>query len=249
MEAASHSRNHACSESAYLGLGYAYQVSGSKQDILANLQLPYPYVPAYIEPCGYTDPALRQAVVAAGYLATRGFPTPPIQNDFSAWGEDGSYQRALFTLDTYPWPWSTQSAALLAQANASFDAAYSAGEIYHLVDHPWQARWFPGSTLDSHTQYIGNRPDVWYAAFGELYLYHFVYERGLVTVSPHDGTTSTPPAPTATNTGLPPAATNTPLPPTATNTLLPPTPTSTDLPPTATSTPLPPTATPSLNPT
>ncbi len=213
MEVASHSRGDACTEQDYNGPGADYHVTGSKQDILANVSLPYPYVPTYIEPCGYESPAVRQAIINAGYLDTRGFTLPPVHNTFAAWGADGSYQRALYSIDTWSWPWYTLDNTLLAQANASFDAAYAAGGIYHLVDHPWQGRWFPGLTLDSHSQYISNRPDVWYAAFGELYLYHYVQERGQVTVTPvgTSGPTSTPPGgtPTSTNTPLPATATAT----------------------------------------
>jgi hypothetical protein len=249
MEVASHSRNHTCTDQEYLAQGYAYQVTGSKQDILANLQLPHPYVPTYIEPCGYESTALRQAVVNAGYLDTRGWAVPPVQNTFAAWGSDGSYRTILYSIDTWSWPWYALDSTLLAQANASFDTAYAAGGIYHLVDHPWQGRWYTGSTLDTHSQYISNRRDVWYAAFGELYLYHYVQERGQVTVSPV-GTSGTVVAPTATNTSAPATATsvaptNTPLPATATSTTA--APTSTSQPATATPTPAAPTSTP--NPT
>ena len=151
MEVASHSRTHPCTVDDYVATGYTYQVSGSKQDILSHLTLPFPYVPTYIEPCGYEDPSVRQAIIAAGYLDTRGFTLPPQQNTFAAWGTDGSYQRAIYTLDTWSWPWYTQDSTLLAQANSAFDAAYAAGGIYHLVDHPWQGRWFAGSTLDLQT--------------------------------------------------------------------------------------------------
>jgi hypothetical protein len=230
MEVAAHTRTHACSQADYAGPGYDYQISGSKQDILTHLTLPYPYVPTFIEPCGYDDSQVRQAAITAGYLDTRGFVLPPAQNTFAAWGVDGSYQRVLYSIDTWSWPWYTQDNSYLAQANSSFDTAYNAGDIYHLVDHPWQGRWFAGSTLDTHSQYISNRKDVWYAAFGELYLYHYVQERGQVTVTPvgTPGPTSTP---TSTPVGGTPTSTNTPAP--ATNT---PTPTNTPLPPTATPT-------------
>jgi hypothetical protein len=215
MEVASHSRTHPCTDQDYLAYGYDYQIAGSKQDILTLLKLAYPYVPTYIEPCGFENTSVRQAIVKAGYLDTRGFTLPPVQDTFSAWGTDTSYQRALYSIDTWSWPWYTSDSTLLAQANSSFDTAYSTGGIYHLVDHPWQGRWFTGSTLDLHSQYIANRLDVWYAAFGELYLYHYVQERGQVTVSPV-GAPSTVVAPTATSTSV--APTNTPIAPTATST-------------------------------
>jgi hypothetical protein len=215
MEVASHSRNHPCSEADYQGLGYTSEIDGSKQDILSNVNLPYPYVLSYIEPCGVDSATIRQGIVAAGYLATRGYPVPPVQNTFAAWGSDGSYQRVMYSIDTWAWPWYTQDAALLSQANAAFDAAYAAGGIYHLVDHPWQGRWYAGYTLDAHGRYIANRRDVWYAAFGELYLYHYVQERGQVTIAPLGAATPTS-VPIATNTATPtsiatPTNTDTPM--------------------------------------
>ena len=258
MEVASHSRTHPCTDNDYLASGYDNEAANSKLDLLTSLTLTHPYVPTFIEPCGFETPALRQAIVDAGYLVTRGWGISIPQNTFSAWGSDDSYETAFYTVDTWSAPWYTQDDMLLAQVNASFDAAYAEGGIYHLVDHPWQGRWFPGSTLDSHAQYISDRLDVWYAAFGELYLYHYVQERGQVTVSPIEAPTRTPAPPTATPTETPApptaTATNTPIPPTATptNTPIPPTatPTETPVPPTATATntPIPPTATPTETP-
>jgi hypothetical protein len=253
MEVASHSRSHPCTDQDYLANGYTYEIAGSKQDILTYITLTHPYVTTYLEPCGFENSSIRQAVVNAGYLDERGFTLPPVQTTFSAWGSDGAYQRAMYSIDTWSWPWYTQDSTLLAQSNASFDTAYASGGIYHLVDHPWQGRWYAGMTLDTHTQYIANRSDVWYAAFGELYLYHYVQERGKVTVSPV-GSGSTVVAPTATNTSVPatntPTPTNTTVAPTATSTSVNPTATSiaatatnTPLPATATNTPVPPTAT------
>jgi hypothetical protein len=184
MEVASHSRSHPCTDQDYQAQGYNYEIAGSKQDILTYIRLPHPYVTTYLEPCGFENANVRQAVVNAGYLNERGFVQPPVQNTFSAWGTDGAYQRAMYTVDTWSLPWYTLDSAILAQANATFDSVYAAGGIYHLVDHPWQGRWYAGLTLDTHTQYIANRLDVWYAAFGELYLYHYVQERGQVTVTP-----------------------------------------------------------------
>ena len=251
MEVASHSRTHPCTDNDYLASGYANEAANSRLDLLTSLTLTHPYVSTFIEPCGFETPTLRQAIVDAGYLVTRGWGISSPQNTFSTWGSDDSYETASYTVDTWAAPWYTQDDMLLAQVNADFDAAYAEGGIYHLVDHPWQGRWFPGSTLDSHTQYISDRLDVWYAAFGDLYLYHYVQERGQVTVSSIEVPTKTPAPPTATstNTPIPPTETptNTPIPPTSTNTPIPPTatPTETPIPPTATptNTPIPPTAT------
>ena len=198
---ASHSRTHACTQADYQSTGYTYQIQGSRDDILTNLNLPHPYVPVYIEPCGYEDAQVRQGIVDASYLTTRGWQAPPTQNSFSSWGSDGSYQRAMYSYDTWAWGWYNGTAAQFAEANSSFDAVYNNGGIYHLVDHPWTQLWDNGSYLVQHINHISNRLDVWYAAYGELYLYHYVQERGMVNVAP----AGTPlPTYTPTLTGFPP---------------------------------------------
>ncbi len=52
-----------------------------------------------------------------------------------------------------------------------------------MYDLPQYKRWSPGGYLDQHASYIANRNDVWYATLSELYLYHFLQERGMVTVT------------------------------------------------------------------
>ena len=136
MEPASHTRNHTCSQSDYLINGYSFQIQGSRDDILSRLTLANPYVTTFIEPCGYTDAQLRQTLVSAGYLVDRGYPAPPVQNTFASWGGDGAYSRTLYSIDTTAW-YGNETSSLLTQTNASFDTAYAARGIYHLVDHPW----------------------------------------------------------------------------------------------------------------
>ena len=203
IEPASHSRTHPCSAGDYSENGHAFEIRGSRDDILANLSLRHPYVTTYIEPCGYADAQVRQNVVGAGYLVERGYPVPPVQNGFSSWVEDGAYGRALYSFDTGAW-YGHEDSNLLTQGNASFDSAYRAGEIYHLMDHPHYGLWYNGSYLSRHIGYVSNRPDVWYASFGGLYLYHFVLERGLVAV--YAGESNIPlPTEIITNPPTPPA--------------------------------------------
>jgi len=184
MEPASHSRKHPCSDLEYQEHGYDWNITGGRDDILSHLTLRYPYVPAFIEPCGLYSPQVRQAVINAHYLVERGWPLPPIENSFSTWGSDGAYGRVIYSYDTLSWTLGG-TAVLRDEANSRFDEVYTAGGIYHLTDQPWQGNWnSPDSYLVQHIGYISNRPDIWYVPFGELYLYHFVQERGLVFVSP-----------------------------------------------------------------
>ena len=50
--------------------------------------------------------------------------------------------------------------------------------------HPWalgSAEW--QAYGDTHLDYIQGRTDIWYVAFGHLYLYHVVTDRELVSVT------------------------------------------------------------------
>ena len=182
LEPGSHTRTHPCTDLEYQQQGgFDWQISGVRDDILANLTMRNAYVPAFMEPCGFESAQVRQAVISAHYIVDRGASTG--LSTFSPWGADGAYQQAMVTYISNTWN-GTGTAALRDAANASFDAAYNNGGIYHLFDHPAEGRWFDGSYLAQHASYISNRLDVWYAAFGELYLYHFVQERGMVNVSP-----------------------------------------------------------------
>jgi peptidoglycan/xylan/chitin deacetylase (PgdA/CDA1 family) len=178
LEVGSHSRTHPCSQSDYLANGYDWEIEKSRDDLLTNLNLLHPYIPAYSEPCGFTNAQVRQAIVSSKYLVSRGWQIPPAENGFSGWGSDGAYQRTMYSYDTFSW--GEGDATNLNQANQSFDAVYFARGIYHLVDHPSVERWLPGSYLSQHITYLSHRPDVWYVPFGGLYLYHFVTERGLM---------------------------------------------------------------------
>jgi hypothetical protein len=202
-EIASHSRTHPCTDAEYLGAGgYVVQVSGSRDDILDNFTLDYPYVPAFIEPCGFSSPGVRQAVVEAGYLADRMFGAAS-GDYFASWGSDGSYERVPETYKTWYWP-TGGSAAVRDEANAAFDSAYTNGGIYHLVDHPWQRHWSAGPYLIQHIEHIAGRNDVWYVGFGHLYLYHYVQERGRVTITAVQGG-----VPASTRIGTPVSRTDT----------------------------------------
>ena len=210
-EVASHSRIHPCSIADYEATSYLFEIEGSRNDILTYLTLPHPYVPVYIEPCGLDTDQIRQAILSAGYIATRGWEIPPATNNFALWGMDGSYQTVLYSYDTNAWPWYSGTAELRDHANAIFNSAYDNGGIYHLVDHPWHGLWYVGSYLSQHADYISNRLNVWYASFGDLYLYHYVQERGEVSVLPYENITSTPSL-TLTNTNEPPTETATTTP-------------------------------------
>jgi hypothetical protein len=248
VEAAAHTRYHPCDAASYATYGgYDTQIRGSRDDLLAHLTLTNAYIPAFSQPCGFEDSGVRQAVVNANFIADRDYETFTGLGaiDFAEWGSDGAYASVLpsYIVWTRTGHWENGGTASdLAEANASFGTAYAASGIYHLTAHPDPTLWYTGSYLHQHLQYIAGRSDVWYVPFGRMYLYHFVQERGLVTItSVLEGTPTSTPTDTPTPTiGPSPTPTETPV-PTSTPTV---TPTPTDTP-TATATPLPtPTPTP-----
>jgi len=184
-EAASHTRTHPCSDAAYQVLGYTSEVAGSRDDLLSHLALQNPFITSFVEPCGFTSVELRAAVAAAGYLVDRS--THEGEINFGAWSAQGFYDANL-TASTGNWPAYTSypnpggTPELLSSANSRFDSVYARGGIYQLLDHPGDKRWSAGGYLDQHAGYIANRTDVWYATLGELYLYHYLQERGKVSV-------------------------------------------------------------------
>lgn len=185
-EAASHTKTHPCTDADYQVLGYTSEVIGSLDDLLNNLDLPNPFIPTFVEPCGFSDAELLDTIAAAGYLVNR--TTNTGYNTFGAWDTDGFYD-ANMTANTDSWPAYNSypnpggTAALLSSWNVKFDSVYTSGGIYQFLDHPWKKRWSDGGYLDQHAAYIANRNDVWYATLGELYLYHYLQERGKVAVA------------------------------------------------------------------
>jgi hypothetical protein len=184
-EAAAHTRTHPCTDAEYEVLGYSSEVIGSRDDLLNNLDLAHPFIPSFVEPCGFSDAELLSTIAAAGYLVDRTANSE--SSTFGAWNADGFY-RANLTISSqcpgytsYPNPGGT--AEMLSSLNATFDSVYASGGIYQLLDHPWEKCWSTGGYLDQHAAYIADRKDVWYATLGDLYLYHYLQERGKVTVT------------------------------------------------------------------
>jgi PKD repeat protein len=178
MEIASHSEHHSCTAEAYAVSGYDAETAGSRDSLIANLSFNHkPFVPLYVEPCGYSDPDLESAVTTANYLVER------CSNNFFSSGAEfvawdpamGRYGRAAETFDDAP-PGDTP--ALLTQANAAFDKVLGLGGIYTLVDHPNPKKdyWYDNSYFLQHLDYIKGRSDLWYVPLGQMYQYHFLQE-------------------------------------------------------------------------
>ena len=66
--------------------------------------------------------------------------------------------------------------------NTQFDTVYTAGGIHLIYSHPRNHDWVTGAIVQ-HLSYIANRSDVWYVGFGQLYAYHYMEERNVVSHS------------------------------------------------------------------
>ena len=183
IEPASHSRNHL--GDTLFCLNAVSEVVGSSQDIRNNLRLPLfnanggeEYVHAYLLPFGLICPTTISSLTNARYLVCRNSASEIY--GFSSWrGNDEFYGPSGYSIRM-----GTDAVEDLDLLNGAFDRALASGGIYHLNMHPWALGDTEWSTYgDAHLDYIRGRTDIWYVAFGHLYLYHYVTDRDLVTVT------------------------------------------------------------------
>jgi hypothetical protein len=180
VELASHSRTHP--HVPYPD--YDIEINGSKQDLIANLTLPAlntmgdnEYVYAWLEPYGESNNDVRTTLGQNYYLCDR---TALIGNGFSAWNAANNiYDEVGYTIRI-----GTDGTQNLTELNTSFDTAYAADDIYHLMMHPVNVNMSSGSNETLHFDHISNRTDVWYVGWGHMYLYHYVDQQDIVTVTP-----------------------------------------------------------------
>jgi hypothetical protein len=184
VEPASHSRSH-------LNVPYpdpTSEIIGSRQDILANLRLPFifrkgsqGYVYTWIPPYGETTTSNEAMVSKAGYLIDRGVSAST--GNFSSWSAaDQRYIMDGVTAEMGPlWGGLTDANAL----NNRFNQSMTAGTIYHLMMHPQllaDSNIWARPDIPRHLSYISNRRNIWYANFGALYLYHFLGDPATGTI-------------------------------------------------------------------
>jgi len=178
VEAASHSRNHP--HSPYSNTDY--EVSGSKFDIIENLDLPdtfrkgdQEYVYTWIAPYGEYDDDIDASVASNQYLVSRMYTSGTYT--FSEWVEDRSFYGSVgMSREVGPfWEGTTD----LEDLNGGFDTAYEMNGVYHLMCHPHvlaQENIWNSEYIWSHLDYVSNREDIWYASVGQLYLYHLMQD-------------------------------------------------------------------------
>lgn len=195
VEAMSHSRNH-------LRIPYADpvgEVTGSKEDIIANLELPAlfrkgerEYVYVWVAPYGEYDERIDDLVSENQYLVSRLVHFD--ERGFATWESDKrKYAPIGVTREMGPlWGGSNN----LTDLNRAFDTAVAAGGIYHVMCHPhvlFEGEWSKPYTLQ-HLQYISQRKDIWYVSMGHLYLYHLLEDE---TAIPAAVAAATQPLPAA----------------------------------------------------
>ncbi|MBC8193151.1 MAG: hypothetical protein H8E18_12275, partial [FCB group bacterium] len=178
VEAASHSRNHP--HSPYSDTDY--EVSGSKFDIIENLDLPdtfrkgdQEYVYTWIAPYGEYDDDIDASVASNQYLVSRMYTSGTYT--FSEWVDDRSFYGSVgMSREVGPfWEGTTD----LEDLNAGFDTAYGMNGVYHLMCHPHvlaQENIWGYDYIWSHLEYVSNREDIWYASVGQVYLYHLMQD-------------------------------------------------------------------------
>lgn len=178
VEAAAHSRTH------YDGAQNVSETAGSKDDIVGNLTLPWPYanntteyVPCWISPHGHWDSTTEDNVAAADYLVAVAGTTHT--NDWHPWDSGhGMYDARNSYFTAYFYEDITE-----ANLKSQFDSDYSSGKVYHLRGHPYNEDTWTSGKMANVLSYIGGNTSVWYAGFGAAYMYHYVDERGDLSIS------------------------------------------------------------------
>ncbi len=182
-EIGSHSRRHQCQwpdtflfcVAAYT----AYEVTGSRNDILANT--PQPYVWAWAYPCGNcADRGFVQSKLArAGYLTARPYPgeVQDLHNlpDLQTYDSNPYYARYTQVVQKRGGI-AKSGRTNVPELNAKFDEVYRRGGIYSFLSHPQWLDFGPHKFYEQHMAHVGGRRDVWYVPMGPLYAYRTVRE-------------------------------------------------------------------------
>ena len=153
------------------------EVLGSKQDLIDNLNLPAQnsfgeneYVYVWVAPYGEYNDEIDSMVSIGRYLTSRLYSNGE-NYQISNWNPElYKYDPVEVSTEVGPlWLGTTDTTYL----NNAFDYALEQGGVYHVMCHPNVIEWdeeYPWV----HLEYISNRKNVWYVAFGHLYLYDFL---------------------------------------------------------------------------
>ena len=181
VEPASHSMNH-------LVTPYAdpdTEIGGSRDEIINNLIFPplsrkgsRNYLYTWIAPGGNEDTTVYATLGKYKYLTNRDVFSSIEYDKYHSADWDAKY--GVYGQIGYTQRMGSDGGLVDATAlNASFDATYARGAIYHLMFHPPSTNLATGQYADLHTTYIANRTDVWYVAFGHLYVYKMLKDKAI----------------------------------------------------------------------
>ena len=182
-EIGSHSRQHPCKkpdDESFCAAAYTeYEITGSRDDILRLTQ--QPYVWSWCYPCGNcaTYPFIQKRIAAGGYIVARNYPNelqnghvrPDVQ-DFDANAMNAGYTQVVQHRNG-----AKSDSIDTAAIKAKFDEVYAKGGVYNFMSHPQWLDFGAEAFYESHLQYVGRRPDVWYAPMGPLYAFRTIRDR------------------------------------------------------------------------
>ena len=177
-EIGSHSRRHQCrwpDTPLFCFRAYTtYEVSGSRNDILAMTDQPYVWSWAY--PCGNCEgfEFVRRKLARAGYLTARTYPGEEQDRhnvpDLQTYAAE-SYRAAYTQVVQKKGGIAKTGRTDVSEINHKFDQVYQRGGIYHFLSHPQWLDYGADKFYERHLNYIARRKDIWYVPMGPLYAY------------------------------------------------------------------------------
>jgi len=178
IEIASHSATH----NVVPYPDYDAEISGSKNDLISNLDLDYKngtqeYVYAFLEPYASHDATSYTKIGQAKYIVERSSTVD--RDSFATWNATYDHYITGGSL------WLESSN--LNDANAKFDTVIGANGIYHIMMHPRLIDWAVDSWQLQHIDYIKEKKNLWYSGLGHLYLYHYLDDQNKITISKMGG--------------------------------------------------------------
>jgi hypothetical protein len=177
VEVAAHSRAHSHTPYAQPDS----EVLGCERDIKL-LSLPplfsvnnAGYVYVWLAPYGDYDSSTDSLLGVGHYLVARLYTYA--QSPLSAWlDQTGHFAPVTPILEIGAPSWGGGDTSI-SSLNGTFDTIAAQGGVYHFMWHPQVIITDTAKPyFVNHLNYISNRPDIWYANLGHLYLYHMIQE-------------------------------------------------------------------------
>ena len=151
-----------------------YEVVGSKEKILNNLELPAlyklldnEYIYSYIYPYGSFDNTIDKIAGENGYIVCR--TVWKYNYDFTSFNYSlNVFNRVGAVLEMGVKEWTN-----ITILNNEFTGTIAKNGIYHMILHPYTVPW-EESYVTEHLDFISNHNNLWYVGFGHLALYNLL---------------------------------------------------------------------------